>query len=194
MVGPLTPFPATRAVFAALVVFVLFVAACSSGTEEADPDAPGIVPTLTPDPRATAIADLSEPEFEGVVIDPFDLDISDCFNTYIWRDRAQNLQRATTRVGCQRNHQAEAYWIDEHPAPEDQPYVGEDELKAFTQEVCFENFEDFVGTEYVQSALEIRFLYPDLQAWNSENARTVLCYLEAWEGGLLRGSMAGVEL
>jgi len=183
-----------RAAIAALVMLVLLTTGCTSGTEEADPDAPGIVPTSTPDPKATAIADLSEPEFEGVVIDPFDLEAGDCFNTYIWRDRAQNLQRATTRVGCQRNHQAEAYLISEHPAPVDQPYVGDAELKAFTQEVCFENFEDFVGLEYVRSALEIRFLYPDLQSWNTEDARTVLCYLEAWEGGLLRGSMAGVEL
>lgn len=176
------------------------LAACSSSAEEEPADIErGIVEEPTAeagDPNADPNdpEEQTVPEFEGEVIERSDLDVGDCFNDYVWRDRAANRQRATTRVECDRAHESQLYFKTEHPALEDQPYIGEPELEAWARNLCYRNFEDFVGMNYEESALEIGWVVPDLQAWGRDFSRDVSCYVFAWQGGLLRGSMEDIRL
>lgn len=180
----------------ALATVLVLASACSSGDEEPTGEIErGIVEEPTPDPAAEA--DTEEqltPVFEGEVVPRMSLAVGECFNDYVWRDRAANRQRATTRVECGRAHESQLYFKTDHPAPEDQPYIGEPELEAWARNICYRNFEEFVGMNYEESALEIGWIIPDLQQWGRDLSRDVGCYVFAWQGGLLRGSMEDIAL
>lgn len=59
---------------------------------------------------------------------------------------------------------------------------------------CLEQFEDFVGTPYPMSVLDIRVVAPDLKAWYSVSERTVACSVFDMTGESLVGSVEGSGL
>jgi len=189
--------------FGALLVLAVLSVACSSGEPgetTQDEQGPGIEAEAVKSDEevaaeATAEAEGATPAFEGEIIDQRSLQPGDCFNDYKWFDRVANPQEATTRVDCDKPHEGQIYFADLYPALEDQPFVGEPELRAFTQDLCYENFAEWVGMNYEQSQLEIGIVVPDLASWVTPPfAREISCYVTPYGGGLLRGSMEGIGL
>lgn len=133
---------------------------------------------------------------EGTTINPLDLEPGDCFNEYRYRDRANVLQQITTTVDCDRPHDKEMYHVAVHPAAEDAPYRGKDELDRFARDECLDMFEEFVGEEYVLSQLEIGIFQPSYETWISEERdRDIGCYIYPYAADRrLQGSMASIGL
>ena len=99
--------------FMVAFALALLIPACSSGDEEVvDADA-GIIVDAEPTPDTF---DASDPEqLAGVSTSPSKIESGDCFNEYIYRDRADFLQQITTLVGCDGPHDREAYLVEQYP-------------------------------------------------------------------------------
>lgn len=140
--------------------------------------------------------DASDPEqLAGVSTSPSNIDAGDCFNEYVYRDSADFLQQITTIVGCDGPHDREAYFRTEYPADDDDPAPPEDTLIRWAQGACLDEFESFVGLEYVLSALEIGAIVPTFETWTNAGDRNVICFVYPDEAGQrLRISVANSGL
>ena len=122
--------------------------------------------------------DASDPEqLSGISVNPSDIEAGECFNDYLYRDRADFLQQITTLVGCDGPHDREAYFLTKYPAKEDAPAPPEETLQRWAEAVCLDEFEKFVGLEYVLSKLEIGVIVPSFETWTDDADRNVICFV-----------------
>jgi len=179
---------------ALLSALALGAASCSSGSEPAETtEIEDIIVEAEPTPEAF---DASDPEqLAGVSTNPSNIVAGDCFNHYRYRDRADFLQQITTLVNCDGPHDREAYFLTEYPAEEGDPAPPEETLRRWAEAACLEEFEGFVGLDYVLSALEIGVIIPSFESWTDESDRNVICFVFPDEPGRrLRTSVANSGL
>ncbi|MCY3807757.1 MAG: septum formation family protein [bacterium] len=196
----------TRRLLAAATAAVALagvVAACGEQEEEAGPDDLSPVRILRPDPEAADDTQTQRRDglpvvegtdrLEGLIVNPFDLEAGQCFNNYLTALGDNTFQELTTVVDCSGPHDGEVYFQVFHPAEAGEPYPGPDEMPAWAQQHCYAQFEGFVGQEYELSELDIGILHPTELTWSDPigRHREVTCYVEAWRGGRLLGSMRG---
>jgi len=133
----------------------------------------------------------SQETLTGRIVNPYDLEAGQCFNEYLTSLEGSELLEITTVVDCAGPHDGEIYHQVMHPAAAYAEYIGAAEMEAWAQIRCYREFRMFVGSEYELSELEIGTLYPSQESWNHPEAqhREVTCYVYAWEGGQLLGSM-----
>lgn len=179
-----TSRPLRRLVLAAclMAAVAVAVASCSGDdpTESTDDTDEFIVDA---EPTSETF-DASDPEqLAGVSTDPSRIEVGDCFNDYVYRDQTDFLQQITTIVGCDGPHDREAYFLTEYPAGDDEQVPPEETLVRWAESACLDEFEDFVGLEYVLSALEIGVIVPTFESWTDEGDRNVICYLYPDEPG-----------
>lgn len=179
---------------ALVAIAVLGLTSCSS-TDPADETGSeqAIIVEAEPTPEAF---DASDPEqLAGVSINPSAIQAGDCFNEYRYRDRTEFLQQITTIVGCDGPHDREAYYLTEYPADDGAPAPPEETLRRWAQSACLDEFEAFVGLEYVLSALEIGVVIPSFESWTDDDDRNVICFVYPDEAGRrLRTSVANSGL
>lgn len=180
---------------------VLATAACSSagvgdGQPETDRSEPGIIaatPTPEPDPELET-TDLPVEE-EGVLVNRFDLDPGDCFNTYGVLANDEETQPTTRAVECTRAHESEVYYQRNYPGGADEPFPGVEELYRRAETRCYDEFPEFTGSEYVTSDLDIGVIHPTFETWTGPGLhREFTCFVFALGGGGLQGSMADTGL
>jgi len=184
--------PIITAASIATAIAVL-VSCTSAGDDDTSADDDAIIVDAEP---TSETFDASDPDqLAGVSTQPSSIEAGDCFNEYVYQDRADFLQQITTIVGCDGPHDREAYFETEYPADEDDPLPPEDTLQRWADAACLEEFEDFVGLEYVLSALEIGAIVPTFETWTDEGDRKVICYVYPDEPGQrLRTSVANSGL
>ena len=172
----------TARLFVALVALVLLAGACSGSSEaEERTTAEGII--VVAEPTAETF-DASDPDqLAGVSVSPSAIGQGDCFNEYVYRDQADFLQQITTIVGCDGPHDREAYLLTQFPGDEDAPAPSEEELRRWADNACLEEFENFVGLEYVLSQLEIGAIVPSFETWTDQGDRNVICFVFPDEAG-----------
>lgn len=175
---------------AAIAAVLVVAAACSSGEEPVD----ALVDLIDSTEPTPIVFDPSDPPtLAGVSTDPSLIDSGDCFNEYIFRDATEFLQQVTTIVSCGGPHDREAYFRTEFPAGAEAGFPLDDELERWADNACLDEFEDFVGLEYVLSTLEIGAIVPTFESWG-EGDRAVICYVFPDEGGRLLAPMRNSEI
>ena len=177
-----------------LLCAVLFAAtACSGSAGNEETSGSLIIVEAEPTPETF---DASDPEqLSGVSTNPSNIEAGDCFNDYVYRDRADFLQQITTLVGCDGPHDREAYFVAQYPADDDAPVPPEETLRRWAEAACLEEFESFVGLEYVLSQLEIGVIVPSFETWTDKGDRNVICFVfPDEEDRRLRTSVAGSGL
>ena len=178
------------------------LASCTSGTsapdEQASPPARILPPEQDEDARGREASGVriveSDYRLEGRILnDPFDLSVGDCFNQYIVYLSEVEPQDLTTVLECSVAHDAEVYHQVNYPADAETPYPSSEELEAWSTRQCYEEFENFVGQEYELSELSIGFRTPTGDTWADplKVHREVTCYVNAWKGGQVVGSVRG---
>jgi len=168
----------------ALVVAVLaFIAGCSNGDDTELVDLTDLIEPA--EPTAIVFDQSNPPQLAGVSIDAREIEAGQCFNQYQFRDASDFVQNVTSIVGCNGPHDHEAYFRTEFPAGETATYPLDDELERWADARCLEEFEAFVGLEYVLSALEIGAIVPTFEDWTADEERAVVCYVFPDEGGRL---------
>lgn len=171
-----------------LIALALLVGACagSGGIGGDGSDVSTLIEAVTP---TAVVFDPNDPDFiSGLSVDPSELDAGDCFNEYLYRDGSDFLQQVTSIVACNGPHDREAYFRTEYPGGENATYPIDNELERWADITCLEHFEDFVGLDYVLSALEIGAVVPTFEGW-TDGDRAVVCYLFPDQGGRLLDSV-----
>lgn len=154
---------------------VLVASACTGSAADQVGTGPEIIVEAEPTPETF---DASDPEqLSGVSTSPSSIEAGDCFNDYVYRDRADFLQQITTLVGCDGPHDREAYFVTQYPADDDAPVPPEETLRRWAEAACLEEFESFVGLEYVLSRLEIGVIVPSFETWTDQDDRNVICFV-----------------
>lgn len=172
-----------------LAAFALLVGACS-GSDETGTEgnaADGFIEAVTP--TASVFDPTDTDAISGLSIDPSELDDGDCFNEYLYRDGSDFRQQVTSVVSCNGPHDREAYFRTEYPGGENATYPIDDELNRWADVTCLEEFEAFVGLDYVLSALEIGAVVPTFESWTNDGDRAVICYVFPDQGGRLLASV-----
>lgn len=166
-----------------LLGLLLVVAACTSGDGDDDSVEPAIVARPTVDVAAGEPTPTPRPE--GRVTDRFTLEPGMCFNRYdIYSPQLDEITEFTTEVDCLRRHDGEVYAPLEYPSEAEDLFPGNSEIQRWANLACYERFEEFVGTPYELSALEIGTIQPTEDDWEGEEGlvepeRTVLCFVFA---------------
>ncbi len=177
---------------AALLTLALWGAACSS----AGSDAP-VEPATESLGRIVELPQTEdgEPiplEPAGVVVNKYDLDPGSCFNRYSTLDETGGTTEETRVVDCSEPHEGEVYLQLPYPAGAGEPYPGVSAMIGWTEQQCYDAFEDFVGLQYELSGLEIGTMQPTVETWTGAGLhREVTCYVYSYTGNALQGSMEG---
>lgn len=169
------------------LALAVVISACSGGSDDADNvSTSGLIDDVTPTP---IIFDPDDPVlFSGTSVKATELDEGDCFNFYVWRDASEFVQQATTTVSCSTPHDREAYFRTEFPGGENARYPIDDELEQWADVTCLEEFESYIGLDYVLSVLEIGAVVPTFEEWG-DGERAVICYVFPDQGGRLLDSV-----
>lgn len=186
-----TGLRANALVLALCALVAIGAAGCARQTEDEVDETSVLI--IEAEPTAL-VFDLNDPpNLAGVSTARSKIEAGDCFNEYLFRDRADFLQEVTTIVSCGNPHDREAYFHTEYPGSETDNYPLDDELKRWAESMCLDEFYDFVGREYVLSQLEIGTFVPTFEGWN-EGDRNVICYVYPDKGGRLRASVRNSDL
>lgn len=91
-------------------------------------------------------------------------------------------------VDCSERHGFEVFHVEELPKGD---FPGEAEVNAAAAEVCEgENFESFVGVEYLSSEIYSWSLAPQASDWEESGYREIVCYLST-PGEAVSGTLEG---
>ena len=114
----------------------------------------------------------------------FTLEEGDCFN-----DETEFSEEVSDVpiVECGEPHDNEVYRVVEMT---DSSYPGFDATGSRADSLCLEAFETFVGTPYVDSALEISWLIPTEESWGAGD-REIVCFLYRLDFPKMTGTMEG---
>ena len=122
----------------------------------------------------------------GEATSVFDLRVGTCFNGV-----AEGVLMELPVVSCIEPHDFEVYhqFTVEDEFPRSAPFPGEDAVFAHIER-CVPVFEEFVGVQYADSALEVGLIYPTEDSWRLTD-REFLCYLFELSGAPMTGSAEG---
>lgn len=120
----------------------------------------------------------------------YDLAVGDCFDdpSIFSGDDSEILGVAS--VACDEPHDAEVYALVDLPDGDGASYPGDDEVFDRADDLCFEEFEPFVGAAYDDSSLDFIYYVPGADSWD-EGDRSVACMVVDMDGEPLTGSMEG---
>ncbi len=178
-----------------LAALGLAAGACTTGGGSGGEgsDAPAIV--ARPPTPESAEGPAPTPVMEGRAEDKYVLEVEMCFNRYeLYVEQLDQYQELITVVDCRRPHDGEVYASHFHPAEAGAPYPGTAEIERWSNTECYGSFEEFVGTPYELSALEIGSIRPVAEFWEDPARvhREVICYVFAPDAQL-SGPMGASE-
>jgi hypothetical protein len=117
-------------------------------------------------------------------VDAFNVQVGDCFNDV----SSYNDQIASVPgVPCAEPHDNEAFAVFDVSI---ESYPDADTMYELAYDSCMVHFEEFVGTDYESSALEITTMYPSAESWKQDD-REVVCAVFDMNANQLVGSAAG---
>ena len=115
----------------------------------------------------------------------FDLGVGDCFNDQ--DDLTQTEVSEVATVDCSTPHDNEIYF---EFSMTDAVFPGNDAALESSSFRCLDEFEAFVGSDYIDSDLDLFPITPTATSW-AEGDRVVYCALYALDLSKLEGSMRG---
>lgn len=102
--------------------------------------------------------------------DAFQLGLGDCL-----LEPAEEEFDTYTDLPCDQPHDLEVFHVVDHPAGDDEPYPGLEEVADHAEDVCVAAFPDFVGVPWLDSTLETYHIYPVEEGWNILDDREIVC-------------------
>lgn len=91
-------------------------------------------------------------------------------------------------VDCGDEHDAQVVYTYEVEGDE---FPGEEALFEEAADECIPGFEDFVGSDFMESDLDVVPLTPSADSWDQANDREVLCIAFAMDGSTTTESWEG---
>ncbi|WP_277050469.1 septum formation family protein [Ruania albidiflava] len=94
-------------------------------------------------------------------------------------------------VDCSEEHDAQIFHKFDM---DDGDFPGNDAIRSAAEEQCVPAFEEFVGTGYQESSLDISYIGPSEDTWDQADDREVLCFLYTMDGSTSTESFEGSGL
>jgi Septum formation len=116
-------------------------------------------------------------------VDVYKLEVGDCYGEVPEGDVV-----TVPVVPCSEPHSEEVFAAVSLP---NRDFPGEDAILAQADELCFAEFESFVGLSYEESVLDFAYVYPSEESW-LEGDRLVTCTIFD-PGEKVTGSLRGVQ-
>ncbi len=113
----------------------------------------------------------------------FTLEVGTCFD-----DTEESQVSSVPEVDCAEPHDNEVFAVFDYP--ETDTFPGNEALDAAATDLCIAQFEDYVGTAYIDSTLEVFPIIPTEASWD-DGDREVICALYNNDFSKLTGSMRG---
>lgn len=114
----------------------------------------------------------------------FSLEVGTCFD-----DQVQEEVSDVPVVDCTEPHDNEVYLLADYT--DSDTYPGDEGMRAWTEQICYDAFEPFVGAPYETSELDIAFLYPTSDSWDGGD-RESICYVWEVDRSQMTGTVRGV--
>jgi hypothetical protein len=176
------------------VGLLLVLGACSSGDAE---DAENIVESTTTTADDTGTTDdaagtgTTADDPEQIAISA--LEVGDCFDDPAFASTETTTASETTLVQCFDPHDAEVFAAVRYTQGLTADFPGEEAVQDYAGDQCVDRFDDFVGTPYVESRLEVGTVWPTEESWE-EGDRSALCVVFDAEHRKIEGTMDGAEI
>ena len=104
---------------------------------------------------------------------------------------ASEIRSSVSGADCADAHALEVFEVTNAPYTEFDEYPGEQVITDLAFRHCLEGFEEFVGTTYEESTLDVWALYPTEGSWNLNSDREVVCMVGAFDQSLTTGTLRG---
>ena len=111
----------------------------------------------------------------------FSLEVGQCFNDPEATDEISDV----AIVDCGEPHNNEVFHLFDIPGDD---FPGADVVLDLASQGCIDAFDSYVGTPYLDSALEIFPIYPTEDSWNRGDDREVVCGLYDLTSNEMTGS------
>jgi hypothetical protein len=119
-----------------------------------------------------------------------ELATGDCF------DEPGGTSTVTTEVDdvqhrpCTQAHDAEVFFVVDHPAAKNAAYPTREERQQFVAERCLPVFQTYTGRTFESAVeLDLAWFYPTTDGWTSKNDREFTCYTKKLDGSKLTSSV-----
>ena len=116
----------------------------------------------------------------------FDIGEGDCFN-YEESEEISDVEL----IPCDDPHQREVYAVVSIDVAAGMAFPGSSRVEEVSLNLCLERFDEFVGTTYYDSVLDIEAFYPTRDSWEDIDDREVTCLLYDIEDLYMEGTMRG---
>ena len=116
----------------------------------------------------------------------FSLGVGDCFNDPDAIEEVSDVEM----VGCGEAHDNEVFASYEIPGSD---FPGQAAVQADAADGCLSRFEPYVGTDYLDSSLDVSFLTPSDASWD-QGDHEVVCFLYDLNGTKLTTSVKGTGI
>jgi serine/threonine protein kinase len=114
---------------------------------------------------------------EGITVSVFDIKIGDCFAE---PSESESISEITL-TDCDDPHDNEVYAFGLYPADEGADFPANEDLEAFADNFCFEEFEEYVGIPYNDSIYYYTYFQPTEMSWE-DGDREIVCILYDQDG------------
>jgi hypothetical protein len=104
---------------------------------------------------------------------------------------ATEIRSSVSSADCVEEHALEVFEVTDAPYAEFSEYPGEQVITDLAFRHCLDGFEEFVGTTYEESTLDVWALYPTEGSWNLNSDREVVCMVGAFDQTLTTGTLQG---
>jgi hypothetical protein len=93
---------------------------------------------------------------------------------------------------CTQPHDAEVFFVVNHPAANDAAYPTPGEREQFVAERCLPAFQSYTGRSFDSAVeLDLAWYYPTTNGWSRNNDREFTCYTKNVDGAKLSSSVKG---
>ncbi len=114
----------------------------------------------------------------------FTLEVGTCFD-----DQESTEISSVPEVDCSEPHDNEVFALIDYTATD--VYPGTAEMNQIGSELCIEQFDEYVGIAYLESALDVFSITPTQSSWDDDDDREIICALYNLDLSKLTGSMEG---
>jgi len=116
----------------------------------------------------------------------FELEVGQCFND---PDNFEAVSEVEM-LDCSEPHDNEVYFLFDITQDD---FPGAFAVQELAQTECINNFDSYVGSEFLTSSLDIGAFFPTNETWDQDD-REVICFLHDLELAKLTGSAQGTGL
>jgi hypothetical protein len=168
----------------ALVVIVGLVVALSGGDDDETSTDDTTTTEETSDDTTDDTTDDTSTDTEPENSDVFDLGVGDC----VASETAGDVVEEVPIVSCEEPHLSEVYFSHIIEADELPDEAG---MQTLVEDVCLTEFQNFVGLDYYESALEVTWLEPTPESWEAGD-HELLCLVQDPSGNVT-GTLEGAN-